>query len=115
MPTSELSPLVGTVSIMITLRIRGFYAAALTSLFRQYPHVCEVVQPDDEIQARVRLAWRMDSPDVTIDDQPDARAVDTLQVAGPPMPSSIAVSCSTVLNLPPRVPRLGQPWGWWES
>ena len=39
---------------MITLRIRGFYAAALTSLFRQYPHVCEVVQPDDEIQARLQ-------------------------------------------------------------
>ena len=69
---------------MITLRIRGLYAAALTSLFRQYPHVCEVVQPDDEIQARLRQAWRMDSPDVTIDDQPDARGSrDTLRVAGP--------------------------------
>src|SRR5215510_616640 len=84
MPTSEPSPLVGTVSIMITLRIRGLYAAALTSLFRQYPHVCEVVQPDDEIQARLRQAWRMDSPDVTIDDQPGARGHrDTLRVAGP--------------------------------
>ena len=69
---------------MITLRIRGLYAAALTSLFRQYPHVCEVVQPDDEIQARLRQAWRMDSPDVTLDDQPDARGSrDTLRVAGP--------------------------------
>ena len=69
---------------MITLRIRGLYAAALTSLFRQYPHVCEVVQPDDEIQARVRQTWRMDSPDVTLDDQPDARGSrDTLRVAGP--------------------------------
>ena len=84
MPTSEPSPSAGTVSIMITLRIRGFYAAALTSLFRQYPHVCEVVQPDDEIQARLSQAWRMDSPDVTIDDQPDARGSrDTIRVAGP--------------------------------
>src|SRR5262252_6822342 len=79
MPTSEPSPSVGTVSIMITLRIRGLYAAALTSLFRQYPHVCEVVQPDG-----VSQAWRMDSPDVTIDDQPDARGSrDTIRVAGP--------------------------------
>ena len=69
---------------MITLRIRGLYAAALTSLFRQYPHVCEVVQPDDEIQARLSQAWRMDSPDVTLDDQPDARGSrDTIRVAGP--------------------------------
>src|SRR5678815_4945245 len=84
MPTSEPSPLVGTVAIMITLRIRGLYAAALTSLFRQYPHVCEVVQPDDEIQTRLHQAWRMDSPDVTLDDQPDARGSrDTIRVAGP--------------------------------
>src|SRR5215468_3466057 len=84
MPTSEPSPSVGTGSIMITLRIRGLYAAALTSLCRQYPHVCEVVQPDDEIQAHVHHEWRMDSPDVTIDDQPEARGSrDTLRVAGP--------------------------------
>jgi len=69
---------------MITLRIRGLYAAALTSLFRHYAHVCEMVQPDDEIQAHVHQAWRMDSPDVTIDDQPEARGPrDTLRVAGP--------------------------------
>jgi hypothetical protein len=69
---------------MITLRIRGLYAAALTSLFRQYPHVCEVVQPDDEIQVRLNQAWRMDSPDVTLDDHPDARGSrDTIRVAGP--------------------------------
>ena len=69
---------------MITLRIRGLYAAALTSLFRYYAHVCEMVQPDDEIQAHVHQAWRMDSPDVTIDDQPEARGPrDTLRVAGP--------------------------------
>lgn len=69
---------------MSTLRIRGLYAAALTSLFRQYPHVCEVVQPDDEIQARVSQTWRMDSPDVTLDDQPDVRGSrDTIRVAGP--------------------------------
>jgi len=68
---------------MITLRIRGLYAAALTSLFRRYPHVCEVVQPDDAIQARLRQAWRMESPDVTLDDQPDVRGSrDTIRVAG---------------------------------
>lgn len=68
---------------MITLRIRGLYAAALTSLFRHYSHVCEIVQPDDEIQARLHHAWRMDSPDVTIDDQPEARGNrDTIRVAG---------------------------------
>src|SRR5947208_16800506 len=84
MPTSEPSPSVGIISIMITLRIRGLYAAALTSLSRQYPHLCEVVQPDDEIQARLRQVWRMESPDVTIDDQPDARGSrDTVRVAGP--------------------------------
>src|SRR6476659_4760644 len=83
-PTSELSPSVGIVSIMITLRIRGLYAAALTSLFRQYPPMCEVVQPDDAIQTRLRQAWRMDSPDITIDDQPHVRGSrDTIQVAGP--------------------------------
>jgi probable ribonuclease FAU-1 len=69
---------------MITLRIRGLYAAALTALFRRYSHVCEIVQPDDAIQARLPQAWRMDSPDVTIDDQPEARGNrDTLRVAGP--------------------------------
>lgn len=69
---------------MITLRIRGLYAAALTSLFRQYPHLCEVVQPDDEIQARVPQAWRMDTPDVTVDEQPDARGSrETIRIAGP--------------------------------
>src|SRR6266704_5388272 len=83
MPTSEPSPSAGTVAIMITLRIRGLYAAALTSRFR-HAHVCEIVQPDDEIQAHVHQAWRMDSPDVTIDDQPEARGNrDTLRVAGP--------------------------------
>lgn len=69
---------------MITLRIRGLYAAALTSLFRRYPDVCEVVQPDDEIQARVEQPWNMDSPEVTIDEQPEARGSrDMLRVAGP--------------------------------
>lgn len=69
---------------MITLRIRGLYAAALTSLFHRYPDVCEVVQPDDEIQARVDQAWRMDAPDVTIDDQPESRGSrEMLRVAGP--------------------------------
>src|SRR5262249_143073 len=69
---------------MSTLRIRGLYAAALTSLCRQYPHVCEIVQPDDEIQARLHQAWRLDSPEVTVDDEPDARGSrDTIRVAGP--------------------------------
>lgn len=69
---------------MITLRIRGLYAAALTALFRQYPDVCEVVQPDEEIQARVDAPWRMESPEVTIDDQPETRGSrDMLRVAGP--------------------------------
>ena len=45
---------------MITLRIRGLYAAALTSLFRQYPEECEVVQPDDEVRARLPMAWGME-------------------------------------------------------
>src|SRR4029450_12029745 len=84
MPTSEPSPLVGTVAIMITLRIRGLYAAALTSLFRQYPHVCEVVQPDDELHACLHQASPMDSPDVTLDAQPDTRGSrNTIRVAGP--------------------------------
>ncbi|MBM3222828.1 MAG: hypothetical protein FJZ47_03360 [Candidatus Tectomicrobia bacterium] len=69
---------------MITLRIRGLYAAALTSLFRRYPHVCEVVQPDEEIQTHVAQDWRMDAPDVTIDDQPDTRGGrETIRLAGP--------------------------------
>src|SRR5262249_7330277 len=68
---------------MITLRIRGFYAAALTSLFRHHSDVCEIVQPDDEVQARLPEEGRMDAPDVTIDDQPEARGNrDRLRVAG---------------------------------
>jgi hypothetical protein len=56
---------------MSTLRIRGIYAAALTQLFRQYSPAWEIVQPDDEVRARLEQAWRMDSPDVDIDDEPD--------------------------------------------
>jgi hypothetical protein len=69
---------------MTTLRIRGLYAAALTALFRQHPSVWEIVQPDDEIRPRLPQPWRMDSPDVDIDDQPDARGTrDTIRIVGP--------------------------------
>jgi hypothetical protein len=61
----------GTIFIMSTLRIRGIYAAALTQLFRQYNTDWDIVQPDDEIRACVAHAWRMDSPDVDIEDEPD--------------------------------------------
>lgn len=69
---------------MITLRIRGLYAAALTSLFHQYPQIYEIVQPDEAIQACLSQTWRMDPPDVTIDDQPEARGSrDMIRLAGP--------------------------------
>lgn len=69
---------------MITLRIRGLYAAALTSLFQQQPQLYEIVQPDDEIQACLAQTWRMDPPDVTIDDQHETRGSrDTIRIAGP--------------------------------
>lgn len=69
---------------MITLRIRGLYAAALTALFRQHSQVWEVVQPDEEIQTALDYPWRMDAPDVTIDEQPDVRGNrDVLRIVGP--------------------------------
>ena len=69
---------------MITLRIRGLYAAALTSLFHQYAQLYEIVQPDEEIQTRMPRTWRMDPPDVTIDDHPEGRGSrDTIRMAGP--------------------------------
>lgn len=69
---------------MTTLRIRGIYAVALTQLFRQYPDAWEIVQPDEEVRACVDGAWRMDSPDVDIDDAPDERGHrETIRLAGP--------------------------------
>ena len=68
---------------MTTLRIRGLYAAALTSLFRQHHQDWEIVQPDDEVRACLPDDWRMDSPDVAIDERADAQGVrDTLQLSG---------------------------------
>jgi probable ribonuclease FAU-1 len=57
---------------MIALRIRGLYAAALTQLFRQ-DNKWDIVQPIDEVRAAIPHTWRMDSPDVDIDDVPDDR------------------------------------------
>jgi hypothetical protein len=56
---------------MTTLRIRGLYAVALTQLFRQYPDAWHIVQPDEEVRSCIVDTWRMDSPDVAIDDDPD--------------------------------------------
>ena len=68
---------------MTTLRIRGLYATALTSLFRQHHQDWEIVQPDDEVRACLPDDWRMDSPDVAIDEQPDFQGVrDTLRLSG---------------------------------
>ena len=68
---------------MTTLRIRGLYATALTSLFRQHHQDWEIVQPDDEVRACLPDAWRMDSPDVAIDEQPDSQGLrDTLRLSG---------------------------------
>ena len=68
---------------MTTLRIRGLYGAALTSLFRQHHQDWEIVQPDDEVRACLPGDWRMDSPDVAIDAHADAQGVrDTLRLSG---------------------------------
>ena len=68
---------------MIALRIRGLYAAALTQLF--HPHdAWEVVQPSDEVRGHIDHAWRMDSPDVDIDDVPDDQGQrHALRISGP--------------------------------
>lgn len=69
---------------MPTLRIRGLYAAALTQMFRQASADWEIVQPDDEIRARLAQSWRMDSPDIDIDDEPDEHGRRTvIRVSGP--------------------------------
>ena len=68
---------------MTTLRIRGLYAAALTALFRQHHQDWEIVQPDDEVRACLPGDWRMESPDVAIDERADAQGIrDTLQLSG---------------------------------
>ena len=68
---------------MIALRIRGLYATALTQLFRQ-DATWEIVQPGDEVRAAISHDWRMDSPDVDIDDAPDDRGqYHTLRISGP--------------------------------
>lgn len=68
---------------MTTLRIRGLYAAALTSLFRRHHQDWEIVQPDDEARACLPGNWRMDSPAVTIAEQPSPQGVrDTLRLSG---------------------------------
>ena len=67
---------------MIALRIRGLYAAALTQLFRQDSR-WEIVQPDETLRSRIDHPWRMDSPDVDIDDVPDEQGQkDTLRISG---------------------------------
>ena len=68
---------------MTTLRIRGLYAAALTVLFRQRQADWEIVQPDDQVRAGLPGNWRMDSPEVAIDDQPGPQGVrDSLRLSG---------------------------------
>ncbi len=68
---------------MIALRIRGLYAAALTPLFRQ-DNRWEIVQPSDEVCAAIPHDWRMDSPDVDIDDVPDDQGQrHALRISGP--------------------------------
>ena len=68
---------------MTTLRIRGLYAAALTVLFRQSQSDWEIVQPDDEVRASLPGNWRMDSPEVAIDDQTGPQGVrDSLRLSG---------------------------------
>ena len=68
---------------MTTLRIRGLYAAALTALFRQRQSEWEIVQPDDQVRASLPGEWRMDSPDVAIDDQSGPQGVrETLRLSG---------------------------------
>jgi hypothetical protein len=68
---------------MITLRIRGLYAVALTQLFRQHADAWEIVQPDNDVRACISHPWRMDSPDMTIDDEADEHGrSDMLRFAG---------------------------------
>ena len=68
---------------MIALRIRGLYAVALTQLFRQ-DDKWDIVQPSDEVRAAIPRDWRMDSPDVDIDDVPDDRGQrHVLRISGP--------------------------------
>jgi hypothetical protein len=67
---------------MIALRIRGLYAAALTQLFLQDPR-WEIVQPDEVLRDRIARPWKMDSPDIDIDDVPDEQGQrETLRISG---------------------------------
>ena len=67
---------------MIALRIRGLYATALTQLFRQ-SEAWEIVQPDEDVRSRIDYAWRMDSPDVAIEDEPNEQGQrDVLRLTG---------------------------------
>ena len=68
---------------MTALRIRGLYAVALTQLFRQDSR-WDIVQPSDEVRAVIAHDWRMDSPDVDIEDVPDDRDQrQALRISGP--------------------------------
>jgi probable ribonuclease FAU-1 len=69
---------------MPTIRIRGLYAAALTQLFRQASLPWELVQPDAEVLSRLDYAWRMDSPDLDIADDPDEHGRrEIIRISGP--------------------------------
>src|SRR5512145_611980 len=69
---------------MLTIRIRGIYAAALTHLFHQAGPPWELVQPDEEMLACLARSWRMDSPALVIADEPDERGRrDTIHLSGP--------------------------------
>lgn len=77
------SPFAGAILLMTTLRMRGMYAVALTQLFRQSPAAWEIVQPDEEVRSCIDHPWRMDSPDVDIDDEPDERGCrEVIRLAG---------------------------------
>jgi hypothetical protein len=78
---------------MVALRIRGLYAAALTQVFRQDP-TWDIVQPSEEVRARIDYPWRMDSPEVDIDDEPDDKGQrDTLRLSGPADAVGQALAC----------------------
>lgn len=78
---------------MVALRIRGLYAAALTQLFCQ-DNTWDMVQPSEDVRTRIDYPWRMDSPEVDIDDEPDERGQrDTLRLSGPAEAVGQALSC----------------------
>jgi hypothetical protein len=78
---------------MVALRIRGLYAAALTQIFCQ-DNTWDMVQPSEDVRTRIDYPWRMDSPEVDIDDEPDERGQrDTLRLSGPSEAVGQALSC----------------------